>query len=167
MSKGYNLGDLRAAIADINREVMLEKGNGEAPNATVLSRLKEKRSTLVTHCSPQLIDMALTKVLNDVCRQRASRNLSNRQSDLFVGYGNVPSSITLERGLKKQIAKVSLSELEKYLINLSKQKTNEDHEDIRRLFDDCKKYADSDNELIEQLLERKQAQSPQHSRLID
>jgi len=154
MANRRNLGDLRAAIENINREVMDEGGNGEAPNAVVLARLKQERSPLIAHFSQQLIAMALTKLLNDVCRQTAGRSAYNKQRDLFDGYRKIPRSVTILRGLKKDTAKLSVSEAEHWLDCHSDRVVNKNYEGFRRLVEDCRAHARSSDETIEQVLKR-------------
>lgn len=166
MAGRLNLGDLRAAIEDVYRQVMDEKGNGEAPNFLVLKRLKEERALLVDHFSPQLKDMALTKLLNDVCRQNAARSASARQRDLFEGYRRIPKSVTIARGLKKDTAKLSILEAEDWLEAHSNRTVNNDYDDFRRLLNHCQAHAKSKAETLEQVLVRTRgAQEP--ARMLD
>jgi hypothetical protein len=149
MARNFNLGDLRAAIDDVNREVIAEQGNGEAPNSVVLSRLKGKRSSLVSHFTPQLIDIALIKILNDVCRQSAKNTRSDSQFDLFEGYRKIPKRVTIVRGIKKETAKLTIAEAVDWLKKNSNRAVVSDHEDFRRLVDECINHSESENDTIE------------------
>lgn len=155
MAKGYNLGDLRGAIEDINREVMAERGNGEALNSDVISRLKSQRSKLVNIFAPQLIDIALTKLLNEVCRRNAASN--GAQSYLFEDYSKIPEKVTIEKGIKKQTSMLTLAEAEEWILNHSKRTVKSDNEDFQRLIDDCREHSKSMEETIEEILNRKRA----------
>lgn len=165
MSKGYNLGDLRAAIEQANREVMSESGNGQASNTAVLERLK-KRDVLISSFTPQLVDIALIKLLNQVSRQSAANNIENDQYSLFDGYRKIPRRITVVRGLKMKTEQLSLAEAEEWLENRSRQVAVDEYEDFRKLISECKLFAKSDNETIEQILIRKN-QPPKQENFLD
>ena len=153
MANRFNLGDLRAAIEAVNRDVMEERGNGEAPNSIVLARLKRDRTPLIDHFSPQLIDIALTKLLNDVCRKNAARS-AYQQHDLFDGYRKIPASVTISRGVKKATEKLTVSEAESWLESHSNRVVNNGFDGFRDLVMECRKHTKSDDETIEQILKR-------------
>jgi hypothetical protein len=155
MSANYNLGDLRGAIEGVYREVISEQENGEASNAVVLARLKETRKPLIDLFAPQLKEMALTKLLNEVCKRSAARNSFGYEADLFGGYRKIPAKLTVARGLKRQTAKMKIVEFEEWLLDHSKPSAKEDYNEHHRLIADCKKYATSDQDTIEQALARK------------
>lgn len=160
MTKYYNLGDLRGAIEDIYREVISEQGNGEAPNAIVLARLKDQRKLLIKHFAPQLTEMALTKLLNEVCQRSAARNSVGSEGDLFEGFSKIPKNVTVARGLKKQTVKLSIAEADEWLSNHSKRPNTDIHDEFRRLIEECRKHVKSDQDTLEAALQRKRGENP-------
>lgn len=155
MAIGYNLGDLRAAIDDINREIVSEKGSGEVFNSDVLSRLKKNRNHLVDAYTPQLVDIALTKLLNEVSCRKAARNSNGMQSSLFEQYPGVKNRVAVAKGLKKDVGKFTPNELQEWKNNRSKKVVQDEDDGIQKLIDDCKNISISDNETIESILKRK------------
>lgn len=141
VAKKHDLGDLRGAIDNINREVMQQQGNGEAPNAIVLSRLKSERKELIAHFAPQLIDSALTKLLNDVARKRLKKSGASDFLALFENYRGIPNSVTIKRGLKKDTVKLTISEADQWIRDHSTREVFSDTDDFRRLVDDCRAHA--------------------------
>lgn len=154
VAKKHDLGDLRGAIDNINREVMQQQGNGEAPNAIVLSRLKSERKELIAHFAPQLIHSALTKLLNDVSRKRLKKNGASGVLTLFENYRGIPNSVTIKRGLKKDTVKLTISEADQWIRDHSTREVGNDTDDFRRLVDDCRRYAESEAETLERSLQR-------------
>jgi hypothetical protein len=157
MAKGYNLGDLRAAIQDINRDVTSERGSGEAINSDVLARLKKTRPALVELFTPQLVDIALINLLNQVCRRNAAGNRA--QSSLFEGYSRIPNMVTIAKEKKKSTEKLTLQEAEDWIRNHSKRTIKNEYEDFQRLVDECRRLAKSDTETIEDILKRKRTET--------
>lgn len=156
MTKGYNLGDLRVAIEDIVRSIAEQSRCGEAPNHEVLARLKSERRSLVTLFTPQLVDIALTKLLNDVCKRRVSPVRRGEEDDLFAGYGKIPKRVTITRGLKKDTANLSMSEARQWLERHSDRLVESDNEDFKKLIDRIEPYARSDDETISDVIQRMQ-----------
>jgi hypothetical protein len=166
MGVGYNLGDLRAAIDDINREVLSEKATGEVLNSDVLARLKKTRSQLLDAFTPQLVNIALTKLLNEVCRGNAAKNTSGLQSALFAEYLRIPKRVTISKGLKKATEKLTLHEAKDWVENHSNRTVNTDNDGFEKLIDDCEKIAKSETETIEEILNRKIKKSQSQQKLI-
>ena len=154
MVKGYNLGDLRAAIEDVVQSVAAESKCGEAQNDQVLTRLKSDRQALISAFTPQLVDMALTKLLNDVCKKKVSPFDQAGGHDLFGEYGDIPKRVTIARGLKKDTANLSIAEARQWLKRHSNRLVESHHEDFRKLFDKIAPHARSDDETISDVLSR-------------
>ena len=155
------LCDLRNGIEDIYREVMSEQGNGEAPNSIVLSRVKSQKSREVEALAPQLVDIALTKLFNDVSTRKGARSKSDDGIDLFGGYRGIPRSVTIAIGMKKDTAKLSFAEADKWMSDHSLQLINDRHDEFRRLVNDCRPFQKSDQDTLEVAMERKR-RSQQH-----
>ncbi len=154
MAKTYNLGDLRAAIEEVIRSIAEESRCGQAANDQVLARLKSDRQSLVSFFTPQLVNIALTKLLNDVCKRRTSPVGQEEHDDLFSEYGKIPSIVTVTRGLKKDTANLRLFEARGWLEKHSSRLVENDHEDFRKLLDRIEPYARSENETILDILHR-------------
>ena len=154
MASKHQIGDLRAAIEGIVRDVMEKSGNGEAANDVVLARLKSERKSLVTFFTPQLVDMALTKLLNEGCQKRARIDAHSEQGDLFGGFGKIPLRVTIERGLKKDTANLSISEAKRWLESHSNRVVENDNGDFAKLVAECERVAESNDETIAEALNR-------------
>lgn len=158
MAKGYNLGDLRAAIEDANGIVLNEHGDGIAPNDLVLSRLKRERASLVAAFAPQLIDIALTKLLNEVARRTRKAATLFFQDELFADYPKLPSLISVGRGLKKSPQNLTIREAKLIVERRKKKDSLQDHDDIERALVDCLSRGATDKDTFG-MLERRKADS--------
>jgi hypothetical protein len=154
MAKRYNLGDLRSAVEDIVRSVTEQSEYGEASNDEVLARLKYERQSLVTFFTPQLVDIALTKLLNDACKKKMSSLGQGEGGDLFAGFGEIPKRVTIARGLKKDTANLSILEAKQWLERHSTRLVEQDNEDFKKLIERIEPHARSDNETISEVLHR-------------
>ena len=166
MAQNYNFGDLKGAIDGIYREVVAEQESGEAPNTVVLTRLKHERKNLIDAFTPQLVDMALTKLLNDVCNRSAARSSSEQDADLFGDYPKVQAKLTVVRGLKKPIGKMTIAQVKQWLARHTKPSASDEYDDYHRLINDCEDFAQSDQETIEQALARKQERQIRQAKLL-
>lgn len=153
-----SLGDLRAAIEDTLKVVMQESGNGVAPNGVVIGRLKSERKQLLDLFSPQLIDIALTKLINEVCQKRTRVEGNSEQGDLFGGFGKIPKRVTLERGLKKDTANLTLNEAREWLAKHDTRIVENANEDFEKLVSACERYSDTGDETIASLIKRLQTE---------
>jgi hypothetical protein len=167
MARRQSLGDLRNVLEEIAREVMEGASNGEAPNSAILTRLKNQRPNLIKFFTPQLVDIALTKLLNEVSGRNRARLPSGYEFDLFGDYGKIPNSVTIGRGQKKDTAKLSIAEAKSWLRNHSNRTVQSDHAGFRRLVEECEKYVESDDETIEIALERKRTAEKSTARQLE
>ena len=155
MAAKATLSDLRNAIEAINREVMKEQGNGEASNATVLDRVMKTHAKEVELLTPQLVGIALTKLLNEVSsRKRPSANFPEG-IDLFGAYRGIPKSVSIVRGKKKDTAKLKFAEVDLWLKTHSEKIRDPKYDDFRRLVEDCRPYKISEEDTLEMAMERK------------
>jgi hypothetical protein len=148
------LSDLRNGIEDIYRQMMREEENGEAPNATVLSRVRTTMATELDFLTPQLLDIALTKLLNEVSYRRGSNRAKTAGSDLFGDY-RIPSRVTIVRGSKKDTLKLSVREFKLYLEAHSKKAMSDRYEPYRLFLEDHLKFVNSDDDILEAIIQRK------------
>lgn len=148
------LSDLRSGIQEIYRELMREPGDGEAPNAIVLKRVRAERAKELSLLTPELVNIALIKLLNDVSNRRGERGSLPVEVDLFGEY-RVPRIVTIMRGKKKDTAKLSFREAELYLKAHAEKSASERHEPLRQLLDACRQYVESDEDTLETLISRK------------
>jgi hypothetical protein len=152
MATKATLSDLRNAIAEIYRDIM-HQGGWEAANAAVLAKLKDSKARELDLLAPQLIDMALIKLLNEVSsRRRRVADLSETR-DLFGEY-RVPRNITIARGKKKDTAKLTFREAEIYLEIHAVKPASKRHEQLRRLVEACRKHVQSEQDTLETLINR-------------
>lgn len=155
MTKRITLSELRNVIDMINREVMDEQGNGEIANATVLSRVKKAHSQAVEFLTPQLLDIALTRLLNEVSNRKRGRNIAPGEIDLFGDYCGLKRQVSIGVGRKKDIANLSLQEAELWLKAHSAKARSTKHEEFKRLLDDCRPFITSDEDTLETAMRRK------------
>lgn len=155
MAKRATLSDLRTAIDAVNRKVMKEGGNGEAANATVLGRVRDAYADMVSQLTPQLVDRALTKLLNEVSNRKHTGTQMPDGFDLFGEYRSLPKNVSLAKGLKKDIAKLNLQQAVHWLKVHSEKSQNKRHEAFRRLVEDCRPYITSDEDTLEVAIARK------------
>jgi hypothetical protein len=154
MTSRITLGDLRNDIQEIYREVMSERSDGEASNNAVLKRIHERKRAALAALAPELLNIALTKLLNDVSNRRGARSLSSGGSDLF-GEFRIPVNITISRGKKKNTAKMSFKEAEFYLNHHADKESKDRHDSLRRLVDACRQFVETPEDTLELLLERR------------
>lgn len=155
MTQDTGLKDLRAAIDDIWRSMATESRDGRVLNQEILTRLKHTRGSLIQHCAPRLVDGALTKMLNDVCRRTAANSNSDLQADLFCGYAQVPKSVTVAKGVKKSTEKMAFGELKHYLAQRDARANRKADDGIRQLVADCESFAKTDDETVGHILLRR------------
>lgn len=155
MAKRAILSDLRTAIDDMNHKVMKEGGNGEAANATVLGRVRDAHADMVSQLTPQLVDRALTQLLNEVSHRKRKSALMPDGFDLFGEYRSIPKRVSLVRGLKKDVSKLNLQEADLWLKARSEKAHDKRHETFRRLVDHCRPYMTSDEDTLEVAIARK------------
>jgi hypothetical protein len=154
MAAKTTLSDLRNRIQEIYREVTRTQGDGEAPNAAVLKVLWAENNEELRVLNRQLVNIALTKLLNDVSNRSGFGGASSSTPDLFSEFG-VPRFVTITRGKKKDIAKLSYRDALLYLKAHSEKAATDRHDPLRRLLDACGKYARSDDDTLETLVRRK------------
>ncbi len=149
------LSDLRDAIQLIYGDIMLERSDGEATNAAVLARLRAENADTLRQLTPDLVNIALTKLLNEVSNRKGQRGSSSEGVDLF-GLYRVPRTVTVARGKKKDVAKLCVREAELYLQAHSEKSSNDRHAPLRLLLEDCRKYIQSPDDTLETLFIRKE-----------
>ncbi|MEO6217582.1 MAG: hypothetical protein ABIO86_16255 [Sphingomonas sp.] len=133
---------------------MREQGDGEASNAAILERVRAERANELHFLTPELVNMALIKLLNEVSNRRAQRGNSPEGINLFGDYC-VPRIVTIIRGKKKDTAKLSFREAELYVKAHSEKSVSDRHEPLRRLLEACREYVESDEDTLETLMGRK------------
>jgi hypothetical protein len=153
MAVRTTLSDLRNGIQGIYHDVMREQGHWEASNDTVLERVRAERAKELALLTPELVNMALTKLLNEVGNRRGRRGSSSEGIDLFGEY-RVPRIVTIIRGKKKDTAKLSFREAMLYVKAHSEKSVSDRLEPLRRLLDACREYVESDEDTLETLIGR-------------
>ncbi len=134
---------------------MQEGGDGQASNAEVLERIKSAKSKEIKDLTPQLIDIALTKLYNDVSNRKGPKPLTNIGFDLFGGYHGVPKTISLSRGRKKDTSKATFLELDLWIKAHEARHNREKNIEFKRLVEDCRPFQESDDDTLEAAMKRK------------
>jgi hypothetical protein len=153
MAARATLSDLRNGIQEIYREVMREQSDGEASNATVLARVRAEKTKELAALAGELVNIALTKLLNEVSNRKGRLGNHPEGTDLFGEY-RVPRIITIIRGRKKDTAKLSFREAELYVKAHSERSASDRHAPLRRLLDACREYVQSEDDTLEVLIAR-------------
>ncbi len=155
MATRHTLRDLRNSIQEIHRQAMLERSDGEAANAAILARVKAEKPELLLQLTPELVNIALTKLLNEVSTRKGQRTRSTAGPDLFGDY-RVPRSVSIVRGKKKDTAKLSVREAELYLQAHSEKSASDRHASLRLLLEECRQFMRSPEDTLETLFLRKE-----------
>jgi hypothetical protein len=134
---------------------MRERENGEVSNVDVLTRVKSLKEEEIKFLTPQLINIALTKLYNEVSSRKGVRSEGNFGSDLFDNYRGVPKTITIIKGKKKDTSKITFQEADLW-IEAHGTKTDENkNEEFKRLVEDCRPFKKSDDDTLELAMSRK------------
>ncbi len=155
MGSKTSLSALRAGIEQIYDELMRQQGNGEVSNAAVLARVREDKAQEISVLTEQLVDMALTKLLNDVSVRKGRGGRVLHGPDLFGIYQGIPKSVTIGRGRKKDTSQLTIGQAESWLeARLAKPEDNR-FESFRRMVDECKPYQTLEDDTLATLLDRR------------
>ena len=87
-------------------------------------------------------------------------------ADLFGDYPKVQAKLTVVRGLKKPIGKMTIAQVKQWLARHTKPSASDEYDDYHRLINDCEDFAQSDQETIEQALARKQERQIRQAKLL-
>ena len=155
MAAKTTLGDLRNGIEEIYRDIMREAGNGEAPNAVVLDRVRRDLGGEIRTLSSQLENIALVKLLNEVSNRKGRRVPGAALPDLFGDYGNIPSQITISRRIKKSTAELTIAEARLWLEAHTKKRDNPRHKAFRQMLDDLSSHQHAEEDTLATMLKRK------------
>lgn len=155
MSEKVTLSDLRNAIEDINKDVMRERENGEVSNVDVLARVRSLKSEEIGHLTPQLVNIALTKLYNEVSSRKGPKSINEDGVDLFGRYRSIPKNITLVKGKKKDTSKVTFQEADLWIKAHDTKSDETKNEDFKRLVEDCRPFKQSDEDSLEVAMKRK------------
>jgi hypothetical protein len=149
--------ELRNAIDRINKEVMRERGNGEASNREVLDRVRKQHDAEITALTQQLVHIALTKLYNDVSSRKGPKPLNNFGEDLFGNYHGIPQTITIKRGTKKATGKLTFEEVDLWLSPQKPKPEVKKNEALSQLVEDCRPYREQLTDTLEIAMERRRA----------
>ena len=153
MPKRITLIDLRNAIEGVKKQVMQEQG-GEATNEQILTEVRTQNAKEIKYLEVELVNIALTRLLNDVINRKLTRAQIRDGTDLFNTYPGIPKSITLVKGRKKDIMKLTFPEFD--LWSKAHDAVREDrNEKFKRLVEDCRQYQQSDEDTLEIAMKRK------------
>lgn len=152
-TKKNTLIDLRNVLETVNKSVRDQRGDGIAPQAEVFDLLFTKHGKLVKSLNDQLVRMALGKLNNDVS-ERKGPQVTVDGRDLFGSYTSIRKSITLTKGIKKDITKASAQEINLYL-KASEHHNEDKNQELRRLMVDHQAYILSPDDTVEEFMKRK------------
>lgn len=157
MQEAVTLSDLRNAMESINMDIM-RAGKWEASNEDVLERVKAEMENEIRHLAPQLIDIALVKLNNEVSNRKGPRALTTRGHNLFGDYDGIPKSVTIVKGKKKDLTKLTFPEADLWIKAHAIRIDLRKHEKFKKLVEDCRPYKKSDQDTLEMAMKRKDDQ---------
>lgn len=155
MSEKVTLSDLRNAIEGINRDVMRDRTNGEVSNADILDRVKKLKAKEIEILSPQLISIALTKLYNEIINRKGPKLITDQGFDLFGDYRGIPKNITIVKGKKKDVSKLTFQEAELWVRSREKNLEETKNEEFKRLLEEARPFRESDSDTLEMAMRRK------------
>lgn len=115
--------------------------------------MSERRS-LIELFTPQLREMALISLLNQVCQRKVSLDAYSEQGDLFGAFGKIPRRVTVKTGSKKRTIDLSINEARKWLTDHETRLVKNDNEDFAKMVAECESRAQSGDESIGSILRR-------------
>ena len=154
--QSQKLTDLRDALENVMTSIGKSQ-DGRVSNVDAIASLRATSGELIQALSPQLIDIALTKLANEVGNRKGPRVAIQPGRDLFGNYPGVPKMITMGRGVKKSTLKATFKEAEQWLEEHQEKVVvnTEKNEGFRNLVSEFRQYALTPDDTIEQAMRRK------------
>lgn len=152
MSKA--LVQIRDGIDDVYSDLVESNDGGVLSVKDMLASVRQKLAHDIEWFETELINASLERLIHDVGRRRGRRRSNDEVADLFEGYKRIPRTLLVKEGARKSTAKMTISELETYLDDHTPRSVANDHEEMRRLITDCRKYVKSERDTFEVLLRR-------------
>lgn len=150
------LTDLRNALEEVMGSIA-KTGDGHISNTGAIAMLRSQHGDLIEKLALPLIDIALTKLANEVGNRKGPRVPMDAGIDLFGSYPGIPKTISLARGVKKTTLQSTFSEADRW-VDEHKTKAivnTEKNEGFKKLLDKYRPYAMSDGDTIEDAIRRK------------
>ena len=157
MSSTKALVQLRNDIGEVYRNSITSAGNRALSMADILQSIKLELQTKIKAVESELIDLTLTSFIHDVGRRKEQSSIGTEERDLFDGYKRIPQSVTIDGSRKKRTAQLSIAEAEAYLEEHSLKVASDQHQEFRRLIEDCREFRKSENDTLEVLIQRRSA----------
>lgn len=146
---------LRNDIDDLVNESFRKREGAALSTDDILKEVKRRLKSQIAAAEPDLIDIALKRLIDSVGRRKAGRRKGAGERNLFGEYPNIPQTLTIGDKKRKRTAKLSIGEAVDYLDSHSPRAVSERYEAIKRLVDDCLPFKTSDEDTIEELIARK------------
>ena len=146
---------LRNEIDDLVNESFRKRGGGALSTDEMLKEVKRLLTTQIVAAHSDLIDVALKRLIDGVGRRKAGRRKMGGERDLFGDYPNIPQTLSIGEKKRKPTAEMSIGEAVRYLDSHGPKAVNERFEAMKRLVDDCLPFKTSDDDTIEELIQRK------------
>lgn len=166
MNAAYSLSFLRDGIFQIISSMRTENKDGDISIDEAIKRIHARLGGDLEALQKPLIDITLRKLIHDVAGRKRLRPSIQGQSDLFGKYHGVPAMVTTEKGKKRDVTKLTQSDVEKWLERRAREDTEakQTDENFRRMFEDLKPYLQSPEDTLEDAARRKfGAEAPQKS----
>ena len=155
MANTEKLVQLRERIAEIYRGFISSSSNGVASIDEIMQLIKSELDPEIKAVKSDLVDLMLKRFVHDVGKRKERRVKDIQEADLFEGYKRIPQSILINGRNMKRTAKLSLAEAEAHLEKHSPKAISDQHQEFRRLVDDCRAFWKSESDTLETLMERR------------
>lgn len=146
---------LRNDIDQLMNESFRSREGGTLSTDDILMAVKRRLKPQIAVAESDLIDIALKRLIDSVGRRSPGRRKEAGERDLFGDYPNIPQTLTIGEKRRKRTAKLSIMEALDYLDSHSPKAVSERFEALKRLVEDCLPFKTSDDDTIEELIERK------------
>lgn len=154
------LTDIRNALEAV-MSAIAKSGDGNISNSRIIEQLRTEYGSLIDQLSRQLINIALTKLANEVGSRKGPRLVTEGAPDLFGAYPGVPKVLSMGKGVKKSTLKSTFSEAEKWITeHETKVAINRERNDgFKQLLDKYRPYMSASSDTIEDAIRREREQN--------
>lgn len=151
MAKGRQLGSLRDSLARISWQIAQGDRDGIATNPEILKRIRAECGDDIERLKDDLVDMALTKLLNEA-NGRKRRAATDNGPDMF-GYVALPT-ISVGKESWKPVGNMSVRELSDLLRERDAKVTQDKNKLLRDILADCVQRNASEDDKVGAVLSR-------------
>lgn len=157
MSSSKRLIPLRNAIDDLVNSAFAQGQGASLSTDKILAQVKRQLPMQIQSAEADLKDIALKRLIDDVSRRKAGRHSTHKSKNLFGEYPSIPQIVIVGSGKRKRTSDLTIREAIAYLESHSPRAISEKHEAFKRLVEHCMAVRGSDDETLQQLVERRKS----------